>query len=138
MTNSELVIKAGRNYRFRLAQHGKHTGVQSILTGKSNKVLTDMATEHSQYQADHQTQGHQGWDERKARLMRALPGYTIEEIAAESWPENTRVEAATELFYSWERSPGHWSVANKRVKLFGYTMVKGRNGVYYGTGICAW
>ncbi len=131
LTDNQLVMMAGRKYR-----HKGGVGVKSLRTGQWNRVLQAAAQEHAAYQARVQVQEHQGWSRRVIEIANKLPEYKgFAEICAESWPENSRDEAATELFYSWERSPGHWSVANGRCDIWGYAMAKGRNGIWYGCGI---
>ncbi len=145
-TNNQLLLDAGRSYVWNFHKGGP--GVRSLLTGKSHPFLESMCLRHAKYQAKHETQGHQLWGrgpdfdppgDRKDEILANLPeGFTCEENAAESWPDNTRVEAATEMFHSWEQSPGHWSMCNHRCVYFGINMSKGKNGVWYAAMLVAW
>lgn len=136
-TNNQLLIEAGQKYVWGFHKGGP--GVKSLLTGKSHKFLEAMCLRHAKYQASHRTQGHQLWDKRKLEIMDHLPeGYSVEENAAESWPENSRIEAATEMFHSWEQSPGHWKMANHRCVYFGINMARGKNGIWYAAALVAW
>lgn len=136
-TNFQLLIQAGRNYVWQ--EHDGGPGVKSLLTGKPTRFLQEHAIRQARYQAYHETQGHQNWSQRSQEILSQLPaGFRVEENAAESWPENSRVEAATEMFFSWERSPGHWELCNQRCIYFGINMSKGKNGIYYSTLLVAW
>ena len=65
-----------------------------------------------------------------------LPGNVLaQEVVAESWPNETLVEACVECVDSWRQSPGHWSAVRSRHPLFGYDIKRGRNGIWYATGI---
>ena len=134
--NSELLVKAGRAYVFK--QHSGGPGVRCLKTGKPHEVLQLAALKQAKYQARVLDQGHHKWAQRKKRLLSQLPGYQIEENVAEAWPDDTRVEAATEMFYSWERSPGHWSLCQRRCQFYGINMAKGDNGIWYATLLVAW
>ena len=138
MTNSELLVQAGKTYQFK--QHKGGPGVRCFRGSKPHKFLQQMALRQAKYQAKYITQGHQNWDDRFEECRRHLPaGFMVAENAAESWPENSRIEAATEMFYCWERSPGHWGLCqHKGAAYYGINMSKGRNGVYYATLLVAW
>lgn len=114
---------------------GQRLGVLSLATGKQHPVLQAKAQEHAQYQADHQQQGHQLWDQRYPELYRLIPDCgEFQEVCAESWPEDTKSEAAEEMYNSWRQSPGHWGTVNGRCDFWGYAMVKGQNGIWYACG----
>lgn len=138
MTDNQLMMQTGRTWVWKDDAGHEHTGVKSLLTGKWNRDLQKMAQRHAKYQADNKTQGHQLWDERRAELVKILPGYDIEENAAEADIQITRKEAAAEMFHSWRLSPGHWSMCNRAVSFWGIAMVKGTNGIWYADHICAW
>ena len=125
--DAALVIAAGRTY-----------GVESIKTGIVDQTLQDMAQQHAEFQAAACVQGHQQWERRFHFLEGALPQFTgFVEVAAESWSHNTREESAPEMFNSWRQSPGHWAAVNGPCSAYGYSMAKGRNGIWYGCGIFA-
>lgn len=137
-TNAQLLIEAGQRYVWKL--HPGGPGCVALRTGKPHKALMAMAEQHAKYQARHQTQGHQLWPQRREEVLAQLPDYIhhLEENAAESWPWNSRVEAATEMFSSWEHSPGHWALCQQRCKFFGISMARGANGIWYSAMLCAW
>lgn len=119
-----------------LIQVGRRRGVLSIKTGVWNATLQSMAQRHAKYQARVQKQGHQNFDERYQELVRALPGYKgFQEIANESWPGQNQEDAAEEMYISWRKSPGHWSVCNGKCAIWGYAMSRGANGIWYAAGL---
>jgi len=104
--------------------------------GQFHPVLADEANKHSTYQASITLQGHHQWDARFQRINAQLPGGTIaQEVVAESWPNEGLVEACVDWVQSWRQSPGHWGAVRERHPLFGYDIKRGRNGIWYATGI---
>ena len=101
--------------------------------------LTQLAAEsesHSEYQAQLGRQGHQHWESRFHRINRFLPrGLLSREVVAESWPGQGLLAAAFECVHSWRQSSGHWNAVRTRHRFFGYDMKRGRNGIWYATGI---
>lgn len=92
--------------------------------------LIAAAQAHADYMASVCKQGHQYWEVRSARL----PYPRLQEICAESWEwqaKSTETELWYEAFKCWKQSPGHWSVASKEHKYFGYGLAKGRNDIWY-------
>ncbi len=105
--------------------------------GAQNAVLTRAATEHSEYQASIGVQGHQQFSSR-AELLRSKAGATeASEVVAESWPDEDLLDACIDCVASWRQSPGHWGAVLKRHRLFGYDIRRGRNGIWYATGLFA-
>ncbi|REJ70627.1 MAG: hypothetical protein DWQ31_00310 [Planctomycetota bacterium] len=106
--------------------------------GRTHEALMKMATWHSQHMANIQLQGHHQWESRFHKLQAKLPGGQLPvEVAAESWPGETLVEAAIECVDSWRHSSGHWRAVRGNHPLFGYDMKRGKNGIWYATGIFA-
>ena len=104
--------------------------------GEPLPTLFDEAESHSQYQADIKLQGHHRWSSRFRRIRALLPGGAAPcEVCAESWPGENLVEAAIECVRCWRYSEGHWSAVSAPQRFFGYDMRRGRNGVWYATGI---
>ncbi len=104
--------------------------------GQFNRVLADEAKSHANYQASIQVQGHHSWDSRFHRINAKLPNDVLaQEVVAESWPNESLVEACVDCVDSWRQSPGHWSAVRSRHPLFGYDIKRGRNGIWYATGI---
>lgn len=104
--------------------------------GQFHSVLAEEAKSHAYYQASIQVQGHQSWDARFQRINSKLPtGVLVQEVVAESWPNENLVEACVDCVDSWRQSPGHWGAVRSRHPLFGYDIKRGRNGIWYATGI---
>jgi len=107
----------------------------STKGGKSPQLIAE-AKSHSLYQADIGVQGHHHWDSRFQRIGQKLPGGMMaQEVVAESWPNESLIDAAVDCVASWRQSPGHWGAVKRRQPLFGYDMRLGRNGIWYATGI---
>jgi hypothetical protein len=104
--------------------------------GQFHNVLASEARSHADYQAAIQVQGHQSWDLRFQRINSKLPHDVLaQEVVAESWPNESLVEACVDCVDSWRQSPGHWGAVRGRHPLFGYDIKRGRNGIWYATGI---
>jgi hypothetical protein len=104
--------------------------------GRLDSYLREEARRHAQYQADICRQGHHFWDARFRRICARLPaGLTAKEVCAESWPGQNLVEAAIECVRCWRLSSGHWSAVRAPQPLYAYDIQRGRNGVWYATGI---
>jgi hypothetical protein len=115
-----------------------HPEAPKSTQGQFHTALADEADSHANYQASIQVQGHHSWDSRFHRINSKLPGGTLaQEVVAESWPNESLVEACVECVDSWRQSPGHWSAVRSRHPLFGYDIKRGRNGIWYATGILA-
>ena len=101
--------------------------------------LTTLAKEtesHSLYQAHITNQGHHNWESRFHRISARLPGGLLaQEVCAESWPGEGLLAAAMECVRSWRQSSGHWSAVRTPHKFYSYDMKRGRNGIWYATGI---
>ena len=113
-----------------------HPEAPASTQGIFHTVLADEAKEHANYQASILLQGHHSWDSRFHRINSKLPGGVLaQEVVAESWPNESLVEAAVDCVHSWRQSPGHWGAVRSRQPLFGYDIKRGRNGIWYATGI---
>jgi hypothetical protein len=102
--------------------------------GTFHPFVTKEALEHSIYQAKTGVLGHQNFSARNARIMEQLEG-SASEICAQSWSGEGLFEAAIGCVRAWRSSSGHWGMARKKHKLFGYDMVLGQNGAWYATGL---
>ncbi len=123
---SDAFIVAGRTFP------GAH-----IVESPVSDELCRFAQEAAQLQAERCMQGHLEWDRRKYEIE-AVVGGNVEEIAAESWPEQSDAapqELAYEAFHCWRQSPGHWAVASVPHRLFGFGMAQGRNNIWYFTAL---
>jgi hypothetical protein len=114
-----------------------HPEGPASANGQFSSLLAAETESHSRYQANLGVQGHHNWDYRFQRINSQLTGLTAQEVCAESWPGQDLVDAAFECVHSWRQSPGHWSAVRSRSSLFGFDMKRGRNGIWYGTGIFA-
>jgi hypothetical protein len=114
-----------------------HPEAPQSTIGAQHAVLTHAATEHSAYQAQTGVQGHQRFEQRAERIRDAAGSSEASEVVAESWPNEGLVDACIDCVASWRQSPGHWGAVRKRHRLFGYDIRRGRNGIWYATGIFA-
>lgn len=104
--------------------------------GEADPVLMKAARNHSEYQADIGVQGHHHWESRFHSISSELPdGLTAQEVVAESWPGQGLLDACIDCVHSWRQSSGHWGAVRARQPRFGYDIRRGRNGVWYATGI---
>ena len=77
--------------------------------GQFHTVLADEAKSHAKHQAAILLQGHHSWDTRFHRINARMPsGVLAQEVVAESWPNESLVEACIDCVHSWRQSPGHW------------------------------
>jgi hypothetical protein len=102
--------------------------------GQFSPYLAEEARSHSQYQASILNQGHHNWNARFQRISSRL-GNSAQEVCAESWPGEPLVVAAIECVHSWRQSSGHWSAVRSRHTYWGYDMKRGRNNIWYATGL---
>ena len=113
-----------------------HPEGPASTSGTFDPLLAKEAERHSLHQARIQLQGHHNWDRRFRRINAVLPsGLTACEVCAESWPGENLVEAAIECVRSWRASSGHWRAVRGACPVYGYDMKRGRNGIWYATGI---
>jgi hypothetical protein len=113
-----------------------HPEAPASTQGQFHFELAQEAKSHANYQASIQVQGHHSWESRFHRINSKLPGNVLaQEVVAESWPNESLVEACVECVDSWRQSPGHWSAVRSRHPLFGYDIKRGHNGIWYATGI---
>jgi hypothetical protein len=92
--------------------------------------------QQASYQADVQQQGHQNFGTRFQSLS-AAAGSSVSEVCAESWPNQNMIDSCLDCVDSWRHSSGHWRGVAGRHRAFGYDIRRGRNGIWYGTGIFA-
>ena len=113
-----------------------HPDKPASTNGQVDQILMTEAERHSKYQARIRRQGHHYWGSRFHRINTRLPGgLTAREVCAESWPGESLVEAAIECVRCWRFSSGHWSAVRTRHRIYGYDMKRGRNRIWYATGI---
>lgn len=105
--------------------------------GEHNSGLANGAAQHASYQASIGVQGHQNFESRYHQLSAASGGSGVSEVVAESWPNQNMIDSCIDCVQSWRHSPGHWRGVAGRHRAFGYDIRRGRNGIWYGTGIFA-
>jgi len=103
---------------------------------EQHPTLAQGATQHSSYQASIGVQGHHHFESRYGQLSGAAGG-SVSEVVAESWPDQNMIDSCIDCVSSWRQSPGHWGAVVRRHRAFGYDIRRGRNGIWYGTGIFA-
>jgi hypothetical protein len=101
--------------------------------GSFHPTLASGAAYQSSYQASIGVQGHHNFSARYAGL--AVTGGEVSEVVAESWPGQNMIDSCIDCVDSWRHSPGHWNGVVRRHRAFGYDIRRGRNGIWYGTGI---
>lgn len=124
-----------RTLIFAVRTHPEHP---ASAEGQFASLLADETRKQADYQASITMQGHQNWESRFQLINRRLAnGMVAQEVCAESWPGQGLFDAAIECVHSWRQSSGHWDAVRSRQPMFGYDMKRGRNGVWYATGIFA-
>lgn len=103
--------------------------------GQFDSVLAKEAERHSEYQAAICLQGHHRVNERFRRIRVLTGARELSEVCAESWPGQGLLESAIECVRCWRLSFGHWEAVRSWWSRYGYDMKRGRNGVWYATGI---
>ena len=104
--------------------------------GMHHPTLASGAASHSNYQASIGVQGPQNIESRYGQLSGAAGG-AVSEVVAESWPDQNLIDSCIDCVDSWRHSPGHWRGVAGRHRAFGFDIRRGRNGIWYGTGIFA-
>ncbi|MFW6170852.1 MAG: hypothetical protein ACODAD_10215 [Planctomycetota bacterium] len=113
-----------------------HPDGPSSTDGTFLATLVEESESHAAHQARINRQGHHNWSSRFHRISRRLPeGLLAQEVCAESWPGKGLIRAALDVVSSWRTSSGHWRAVRSRHRYYGYDMKRGRNGIWYATGI---
>lgn len=105
-------------------------------SGVLHPTLAHGAASHSSYQASIGVQGHQNFESRYHQLSGAAGG-SVSEVVAESWPGQNMIDSCIDCVDSWRHSSGHWRGVSRRHRAFAFDIRRGRNGIWYGTGIFA-
>lgn len=113
-----------------------HPEAPQSTNGMLHPTLADGATQQASYQASVGVQGHQNFETRFQTLS-AAAGSGVSEVCAESWPGENLIDSCIDCVDSWRHSSGHWHGVAGRHRAFGYDIRRGRNGIWYGTGIFA-
>ncbi|RIK80089.1 MAG: hypothetical protein DCC67_09870 [Planctomycetota bacterium] len=104
--------------------------------GMHHPTLAAGAAQHSTYQASIGVQGHQNFESRYHQLSGAAGG-SVSEVVAESWPGQNMIDSCLDCVDSWRHSSGHWRGVSRRHRAFAFDIRRGRNGIWYGTGLFA-
>jgi hypothetical protein len=114
-----------------------HPEAPASTTGDQHRALSEAAARHSAYQARIGVQGHHRWESRFHEVRAGANAGEASEVVAESWPGQNLIDSCIDCVASWRHSAGHWRAVRGRHRLFGYDIRRGRNGIWYGTGIFA-
>ena len=111
----------------------RHADAPKSTDGSCDKELCEAAAAHSAHQAQLQKQGHHGWGLRSQRL--SLHRGPATEVCAESWPDQDLLDSCIDCVSCWRQSPGHWRAVSTEHSAFGYDIQRGKNSIWYATGI---
>jgi hypothetical protein len=114
-----------------------HPESPDSTSGHQHHTLAEAAARHSAHQARIGVQGHHRWGTRFHEVRAGTQAGEASEVVAESWPNQNLIDSCIDCVASWRHSPGHWRAVRGRHRLFGYDIRRGRNGIWYGTGIFA-
>ena len=114
-----------------------HPEHPASTTGAFDPDLAQATAQQSQYQADIGVQGHHRWNTRFHQIRSQVRAQKATEVVAESWPGQNMIDSCLDCVASWRHSSGHWGAVRGRHRLYGYDIRRGRNGIWYGTGIFA-
>jgi hypothetical protein len=112
-----------------------HPERPASTTGHHDLQLASAAAQHSQYQANIGVQGHHRWQTRSHKIRETVGATLAKEVVAESWPDQNMIDSCIDCIDSWRHSSGHWKVVRSHHRRFGYDIRRGRNHIWYGTGI---
>jgi hypothetical protein len=104
--------------------------------GSAHPVLMQHARLSSQLMVQYGSVGHHDWGNRLSQIG-SQAGLSPFEVAASSYGASPLVDAASELVQNWRGSPAHWGGMSSPQRHFGYDMVQGPPGIWYGTGLFA-
>ena len=115
-----------------------HPESPGSANGAFDPMLAIEAAKQSHYQANIGVQGHHQWESRFHQITAQLPPDKLaQEVVAESWPGQDLMEAAFDCVHCWRQSPGHWDAVRTSHSRFGFDIKRGRNGIWYATGLFA-
>jgi hypothetical protein len=113
-----------------------HPEAPQSTGGQFHPTLAQGAMQQASYQASVGVQGHQNFESRFQSLS-AAAGSGVAEVCAESWPGENLIDSCIDCVDSWRHSSGHWQGVSRPHRAYGYDIRRGRNGIWYGTGIFA-
>ncbi len=112
-----------------------HPERPASTSGRSDRILMTACGAHAQHQADLGLQGPHRWESRFAEIWRKTGGIAPTEVCAESWPDKNLLAACLDCVDAWHHSAGHWKAVCSPQVAFGYDIRRGKNGIWYATGI---
>ena len=112
-----------------------HPETPQSSAGTASATLLEAATEHCRRQASLQRQGHQRWEARFPQIWAAVGGEPPIEVCAESWSDEPLLTACLGCVHAWRQSGGHWRAVTRAYPLFGYDICRGKDRIWYATGI---
>lgn len=105
----------------------------NVTLSEESEYLMLLAKRHAESMAHRGKQDHLGFNERAMSMAQAgLMGAA--EICAESWEHQSELseqELWAEAFSCWRKSPGHWAVASKVHKHYGYGAARSVGNIWY-------
>lgn len=107
----------------------------STTAGQCDGFLCSQARQSSQLMSQYGSVGHHDWGTRSGAIA-AATGRSASEVAAMAGNREL-LDAASELVNQWQGSPTHWQIMSTPATLFGYDMVRGNGGNWWGTGVFA-
>jgi len=112
-----------------------HPDRPQSANGEPAPAVMQAATEHALFQAERGILSHHNFGARSYQVKMALgEGGMPSEICAQSQSGIGLFEGAISCMRAWRHSSGHWSIARKYHRYYGYDMVRGKNGAWYAVG----
>ncbi len=111
----------------------RHADAPKSTNGNCDLMLCEEAAAHSARQAKLQKQGHHGWELRSRKISNNRG--PAAEVCAESWPGQDLLDSCVDCVSCWRQSTGHWRAVSSEHSAFGYDIRRGKNSIWYATGI---
>ena len=112
-----------------------HPGNPLSADGEPAPAVMQAATDHAEFQAARGILGHYNFGSRSYRVQEAMgESGSPAEICAQTQIGLGLFEGALSAMRAWRNSSGHWSIAKKFHRYYGYDMVRSKNGAWYAVG----
>lgn len=111
-----------------------HPEAPPSTNGIAHPFLMESARRNSAMMAQMESVGHHDWGTRTGEISSAT-GYSATEAAAVGFGQESLIDAAVSCVNLWQTSGAHWVMVASPCAAFGYDMVRGPSGNWYGTGI---
>ena len=102
--------------------------------GEPVSIVVQMAAEHALFQAERNILTHQNFGVRSSKAQAVLGSGMPAEICAQTQSGLGLFEGAISAMRAWRYSSGHWSIAKRTHRYYGYDMERGKNGAWYAVG----